>query len=91
VDCVLAPVTRRVVKETDLIEALRSGKLKGAALDVFEVEPLPAESPLREFDNVILTSHAASTSERAGSLLRTKAAEAAVAFLRGERPASALV
>jgi phosphoglycerate dehydrogenase-like enzyme len=48
-----------VVNESDLIEALREGNIAGAALDVFEVEPLPANSPLRKMDNVILTAHSA--------------------------------
>jgi D-3-phosphoglycerate dehydrogenase len=79
-----------VVKETDLIAALESGHIGGAGLDVFEEEPLPAASPLRGFANVILTSHAASTSEKAVAMLQTKAAEAARDFLMGKRPASAL-
>ncbi|TJY41099.1 D-2-hydroxyacid dehydrogenase [Cohnella pontilimi] len=40
-----------------LIEALREGSIAGAGLDVFEQEPLPAESPLWEMDNVIMTPH----------------------------------
>lgn len=80
-----------VVKEDDLIAALESGKIKGAGLDVFEQEPLPAGSPLRSFENVILTSHAASVSERAADLLQIKAAEAARDFLTGKHPASVLV
>lgn len=46
-----------VVDEASLIEVLRTGGLLGAALDVFEVEPLPAESDIREFPNVLLGSH----------------------------------
>lgn len=45
------------VDETALIDALRDGKLRGAALDVFEEEPLPPESPLWELDNVLLSPH----------------------------------
>jgi phosphoglycerate dehydrogenase-like enzyme len=47
-----------VVDEGALVEALRGGHLSGAALDVFEVEPLPQESPLWELDNVIVSPHA---------------------------------
>ncbi len=79
-----------VVKEADLVEALRSGQLSGAGLDVFEVEPLPADSPLRSLPNAVLSSHAASVSERAVVMLQTKAAQAALDFLQGRRPASAL-
>lgn len=48
-----------VVDEAALIEAIRTDAIAGAALDVFEEEPLPAESPLWDFENVILTPHRA--------------------------------
>ena len=47
-----------VVDETALFDALRSGHLAGAYLDVFETEPLPAESPLWAMPNVLITPHA---------------------------------
>ena len=47
----------RVVQEAALVEALQGGRLSGAALDVFEVEPLPEESPLWGMDNVIISAH----------------------------------
>jgi phosphoglycerate dehydrogenase-like enzyme len=47
----------KVVREAALVDALRSGHLSGAALDVFEVEPLPRESPLWEMENVIISAH----------------------------------
>ena len=46
-----------IVDENALVTALRTGHLAGAAMDVFEVEPLPLDSPLRSFENVILAPH----------------------------------
>src|SRR5215218_1346458 len=46
-----------VIDEAALVEALQGGHLSGAALDVFEVEPLPEESPLWELENVIVSAH----------------------------------
>ncbi|GIF77411.1 D-2-hydroxyacid dehydrogenase [Asanoa siamensis] len=50
-----------VVDEAALADALRTGALAGAALDVFETEPLPADSPLWDLDNVLVSPHSAST------------------------------
>lgn len=47
----------KCMDEAALIEALRDGKIRGAALDVFETEPLPAMSPLWDLENVIMTPH----------------------------------
>lgn len=54
-----------IVDEPALIAALQSGKLGGAALDVFEFEPLPHDSPLRKMDNVLLAPHNANSSPAA--------------------------
>jgi phosphoglycerate dehydrogenase-like enzyme len=54
-----------VVDEVALLRALQSGRAGGAALDVFEAEPLPADSPLREMENVLLAPHNANSSPSA--------------------------
>ncbi|MHC1740444.1 MAG: phosphoglycerate dehydrogenase [Anaerolineaceae bacterium] len=54
-----------VVNEKDLVEALQTGKLGGAALDVFEHEPLPQDSPLLQMENVLLAPHNSNSSPAA--------------------------
>jgi phosphoglycerate dehydrogenase-like enzyme len=67
-----------VVDEPALIEALRSGQVGAAALDVFVTEPLPTDSPLWDMPNVTITPHAAGTS----TLTRRRAADMFVDNLR---------
>ncbi|CDO04682.1 Glyoxylate/hydroxypyruvate reductase B [Oceanobacillus picturae] len=52
-----------IVKEDELVEALQSGKIAGAGLDVFATEPLPEDSPLWDMENVIVTPHTAGSTE----------------------------
>lgn len=54
-----------LIDEENLINALKKGRIAGAALDVFEIEPLPAESPLRGFNNVMLSPHNSNSSPSA--------------------------
>ena len=46
-----------IIVESDLIEALAEGRIAGAAIDVFDVEPLPQEHPYRRKDRVLATPH----------------------------------
>jgi len=65
-DAILINTSRGpVVDEQALIDALQTGRIAGAALDVFEDEPLPTESPLRSMDNVLLAPHNANSSPTA--------------------------
>lgn len=75
-----------LVDEAALAEALGAGRLFGAGLDVYEVEPLPADSPLRGAGNVVLTDHAAWYSEAAVAALQQQAAEEVARVLAGDRP-----
>jgi phosphoglycerate dehydrogenase-like enzyme len=53
-----------LIDEPALIDALRKGKIGGAALDVFDKEPLPADSPLWDLDNVLIMPHTGGISEK---------------------------
>ena len=70
----------------DLAAALKAGTLAGAALDVFCSEPLPADSPLRDAPNLLLTPHAAWYSDAAIGRLQGLVAEDISRALRGEGP-----
>lgn len=76
-----------VIDEVALAEALQTGSLAGAGLDVFIDEPLPSDSPLRGLDNVVLTPHFASSSEEAKDDMFVGVAEIVEAALAGRWPA----
>jgi phosphoglycerate dehydrogenase-like enzyme len=73
-----------IVVLDDLVAALRAGSLAGAALDVFEVEPLPADHPLWDFPNVILTPHTAGYSRVIAHRHLATLAENVRRFAQGE-------
>ena len=73
-----------VLDEDALVEALRSGKLRGAALDVFAEEPLPGSSPLWELDNVLLSPHTAALSIHENARIVELFAENLRRYLAGE-------
>ncbi len=75
-----------IINEEALIRALDSGIVAGAGLDVFEKEPLPISSPLRNRENVIVTPHFAWYSEESVVALQRSAAAEAVRVLNGEPP-----
>jgi D-3-phosphoglycerate dehydrogenase len=83
----LVNTARGPLVDTDaLAVALDNGEIGGAALDVVPVEPLPADSPLLNRDNLILTPHTAFYSVDALLDLQTKAAQDVARVLAGERP-----
>ena len=72
-----------LVDETALVEALRSGHLAGAGLDVFSQEPLPPDHPILSCDQVVLTPHIADQTPEGVELLNEGAVTNVIAFLEG--------
>jgi (S)-sulfolactate dehydrogenase len=72
-----------IVDEAALAAALRSGRLRGAALDVFEQEPLPAGSPLENAPNLILTPHIAGLTQEANTRVSDMVAAGVTIALTG--------
>lgn len=79
-----------LVDEAALIRALETGKLAGAALDVYEKEPFDSENKLRSFENVVLTPHIAWRSDEAIRDLQIEVCENIIDFFNGKRPKNQL-
>lgn len=77
-----------IVDLADLTRALRTGLIAGAGLDVFEIEPLPADHPLWAMENVIITPHVAGASPRIAERHTETLLENIRRFLAGEEPAT---
>ena len=70
-----------IINEADLCAALQSGQVGGAALDVYEVEPPPADFPLRQLPQVIMTPHLGASTKEAQENVGIEVAEAIIDFL----------
>ncbi|KPG95406.1 bifunctional glyoxylate/hydroxypyruvate reductase B [Pseudomonas sp. RIT-PI-q] len=76
----------KVVDEAAMIEALRAGQIRAAGLDVFEREPLNADSPLLQLNNVVATPHIGSATHETREAMARCAVDNLLAALAGERP-----
>ncbi len=80
-----------LVDEEALVEALTSGHLAGAGLDVFKVEPLPLSSPLVKLDNVVMAPHMGGLDEESAEAMASLAAECLAKLSRGAWPDGCIV
>lgn len=80
----------KVIDQKALVKALETGKIKAAALDVFEDEPLPMDSPLCGRDNVILTPHLGASNLEGMQRMALQVAKGALKSIKGEEPENRL-
>lgn len=79
-----------LVDESALVAALRARRIAGAALDVYDVEPLPSSHPLRSLDNVVLSPHMGYVTSEAYEVFFTQVVDNVARYLGGELPLRAL-
>ena len=84
--CLINTARGELVDELALIEALKAGRIASAALDVFEKEPHPADSPLRQMQNVLLSPHVAGQTHEALVRIAIWGAEQILDELAGKLP-----
>ena len=75
-----------VIDQAALYSALKENRIRGAALDVFETEPIAADDPLLALDNVIVTPHSLCWTDECFRLMGESAVHSVLAVLRGEEP-----
>lgn len=80
-----------LVDEIALVEALRSGHIRAAGLDVFQTEPLPADSPLVQMENVLLCTHMGGLDEESEVAMSRLAAECIADLYQGRWPEPCIV
>jgi D-3-phosphoglycerate dehydrogenase / 2-oxoglutarate reductase len=80
-----------LIDEGALVEALESGHLAGAGLDVFKVEPLPTSSPLVKLDSVVLAPHMGGLDEESAEAMACLAAQCLANLSRGQWPDGCVV
>lgn len=79
-----------IIDEAALVDALKEGRIAGAALDVFETEPPAEDDPLRSLDNVVLTPHLSASTGEAQDKVAIQVAEQIVETLTGKAPRNAV-
>ena len=88
--CLVNTARGPLLDENALVAALRDGRIRGAALDVFETEPLPVHHPLRALENVVLSPHMGYVSAESYDQFFRAAVDNVVAYLDGRAPAGAM-
>ena len=79
--CVVNCARGGIINEADLVAAVKSGKVGGAALDVYDAEPLPEDAELRELPQVIMTPHLGASTKEAQESVGLEVAEAVTDYL----------
>ncbi len=88
--CLINTARGHLLDEAALITALRQNRIRGAALDVFQTEPLPLDHPLRSMENVVLTPHMGYVTTESYDQFFSQAVENIDAYLDGRVPSGAL-
>ncbi|HWF37438.1 MAG TPA: D-2-hydroxyacid dehydrogenase family protein [Candidatus Acidoferrales bacterium] len=88
--CMVNTARGELMDENALVAALRDGRIRGAALDVFQTEPLPVNHPLRVLENVVLSPHMGYVSAESYDRFFRQAIDNVEAYLGGRVPAGAM-